>query len=224
MRDAPLRSEQPNPPLEGARQTALYSPQDHRAPSERVTLLIAGAALVGLGLAAVLGVRARSRATPNDRRIRAEQHVTINRSPEELYRVWRNLESLPQIMSHLESVTELDQRRSRWTAKGPLGTHVSWEAEITQDLPGEIIAWRSLEGADVNNAGSVTFTALTHNRGTDLKVVLAYEPPAGKVGAALAKLFGEEPVLQLREDLRRFKQRMETGEVATTQGQPSGRA
>ncbi|WMT57573.1 SRPBCC family protein [Truepera radiovictrix] len=188
-----------------------------------MTLLVAGAALVGLGVAVALGARARSR-TPNDRRIRIEQHVTINRSPEELYRVWRNLEGLPQIMRHLESVSELTEGRSRWTAKAPLGQSVSWEAEITQDLPGQIIAWRSLAGADVKNAGSVSFTALPGARGTDLKVVLAYEPPAGKVGAALAKLFGEEPEMQLREDLRRFKQRMETGEVATTEGQPSGRA
>ncbi len=127
-------------------------------------------------------------------------------------------------MSHLESVTELTEARSSWTAKAPFGAHVSWEAEITQDIAGEIIAWRSLEGSDVNHAGSVAFTALSHGRGTDLKVVLAYEPPAGRLGAAVAKLFGEEPEQQLREDLRRFKQRMETGEVASTEGQPSGRA
>ncbi|ADI13863.1 cyclase/dehydrase [Truepera radiovictrix DSM 17093] len=197
--------------------------RNRRDQGGKVTLLVAGAALVGLGVAVALGARARSR-TPNDRRIRIEQHVTINRSPEELYRVWRNLEGLPQIMRHLESVSELTEGRSRWTAKAPLGQSVSWEAEITQDLPGQIIAWRSLAGADVKNAGSVSFTALPGARGTDLKVVLAYEPPAGKVGAALAKLFGEEPEMQLREDLRRFKQRMETGEVATTEGQPSGRA
>lgn len=187
-------------------------------------LLIAGAALLGVGAAVFLGVRARKQVTPNDRRIRTEQHVTIARPPEELYTQWRKLENLPQIMSHLEAVTVLDEKRSSWTAKAPLGRSVSWEAEITQDVPGELIAWRSLEGADVKNAGSVTFTKLTHGRGTDLKVVLAYEPPAGKLGAAVAKLFGEEPEMQLREDLRRFKQRMETGEVATTEGQPSGRA
>lgn len=188
------------------------------------TLLIAGAALLGVGAALFLGARARGRATPNDRRIRTEQHATINRSPGELYAYWRKLENLPQIMSHLEAVTELSETRSSWTAKAPLGRSVSWEAEITQDVPDELIAWRSLEGADVKNAGSVTFTGLSHGRGTDLKVVLAYEPPAGKLGAAVAKLLGEEPELQLREDLRRFKQRMETGEVATTEGQPSGRA
>ncbi len=182
---------------------------------------------MGVGGAALLGMLVRKKrqpSTPNDRRIRAEQHVTVNRTPEELYAFWRELENLPQIMSHLESVTELSETRSSWTAKAPLGAHVSWEAEITQDIASEIIAWRSLEGADVNNAGSVTFTALSHGRGTDLKVVLAYEPPAGKLGAVIAKLFGEEPEQQLREDLRRFKQRMETGEVATTEGQPSGRA
>lgn len=190
--------------------------------SSSAALFVVGALLLGIGVAVVAG--ARRRRSPNDRRIRTEQHVTIDRSPEELYAYWRKLENLPQIMGHLESVTERDAKRSSWTARGPLDTQVSWEAEITQDLPGEMIAWRSLEDADVKNAGSVTFTELSHGRGTDLKVVLAYEPPAGRLGAVVAKLLGEEPEQQLREDLRRFKQRMETGEVATTEGQSSGRA
>lgn len=189
----------------------------------RKGLLLLGASLLGVGVVALYSSLARKRATPNERRIRTEQHTTINRSPDELYTFWRSLSNLPQVMSHLESVEEYSDTRSHWVAKGPAGSHVAWDAEITEDLEPQMIAWRSLEGADVKNAGSVSFTKLSYDRGTDVKVVLAYEPPAGRVGAAIAKLFGEEPEQQLRGDLRRFKQLMETGEVTTTRGQPSGR-
>jgi uncharacterized membrane protein len=118
-------------------------------------------------------------------------------------------------MEHLESVQVLDDRRSRWTAKGPAGRNVEWEAEIHNEIPGERIAWRSLPNADVDNAGSVHFRDLGNGR-TEVRVVLSYAPPAGRLGAAIAKLFGEEPSQQVAEDLRRFKQVMEAGEVAST--------
>ena len=156
--------------------------------------------------------------------VKVEKSVTINRSPEELYRYWRNFENLPRIMSHLESVHVTGEGRSHWVAKGPAGTTVEWDAEVYNEKENELIAWRSLEGADVDNAGSVHFTPAPGGRGTEVRVVLKYDPPAGKVGAAVAKLLGEEPSGQVQEDLRRFKQFMETGETPTTEGQPSGRA
>ena len=156
--------------------------------------------------------------------VKVEKSITINRSPEELFRFWRAFENLPRIMSHLESVTVLGGGRSHWVAKGPAGTTVEWDAEVYNEKENEMIAWRSLEGADVDNAGSVHFTPAAGGRGTEVRVVLKYDPPAGKVGAAVAKLFGEEPASQVQEDLRNFKRFMETGEQLTTEGQPSGRA
>ena len=146
---------------------------------------------------------------------RVERTVTILRSPEELYARWRDLAHLPELMAHLESVTPLDERRSRWVARGPGGTRIAWEAEITADEPGRLIAWRSVEGADIENAGSVRFTAGPGGRGTEVKVLLSYELPAGRLGEAAVTLLGESGDQEVREDLRRFKQKMETGEMAT---------
>jgi len=160
---------------------------------------------------------------PAGRGIKLEKSVTINRSPEELYRFWRNFENLPRFMNHLESVTETGAGRSHWTAKAPAGSTVEWDAEIYNEKEGEMIAWRTLEGADVASAGSVHFEPAASGRGTVVRVVLKYDPPGGKLGALVARLFGENPEQQIAEDLGRFKQLMETGEVATTEGQPSAR-
>lgn len=156
------------------------------------------------------------------RGIKVDKSVTINKSAEELYSFWRNFENLPQIMSHLESVTDYGRGRSHWVAKGPMGMDVNWDAEIVGDIPNRMISWRSLEGARVPNAGSVRFNEVS-DRGTEITVSLKYNPPAGRIGAAVARLFGEEPHMQIDEDLRRFKQKLETGEIATTRGQTSGR-
>ncbi|MFC4456475.1 SRPBCC family protein [Deinococcus sonorensis] len=139
-----------------------------------------------------------------------EHSIVIDRPAQQVYDYWRQLENLPQIMSHLESVTVLDERRSRWVAKAPLGTHVEWEAEIVNDKPGERIGWHSLPGATVDNAGSVQFENLQAG-GTRVHVALSYRPPAGPLGAAVAKLFGEEPSQQIAEDLQKFKQTFESG-------------
>ncbi|MDQ3745504.1 MAG: SRPBCC family protein [Acidobacteriota bacterium] len=160
---------------------------------------------------------------PAGRGIKLEKSVTINRPPEELYRFWRNFENLPRFMNHLESVTETGAGRSHWTAKAPAGSTVEWDAEIYNEKEGEMIAWRTLEGADVASAGSVHFEPAAGGRGTVVRVVLKYDPPGGKLGALVARLFGENPEQQITEDLGRFKQLMETGEVATTEGQPSAR-
>jgi len=153
--------------------------------------------------------------------IKVEKQVTINKSPEELYRFWRNFENLPHFMKHLESVAVQDDKRSHWVAKAPAGRTVEWDAEVINEVENELIAWRSLEGADVANAGSVRFEPAPGGRGTIVRVVLEYKPPMGKLAVPLAKLFGEEPGVQVDDDLRRFKQVMETGEIATTSGQPT---
>lgn len=155
--------------------------------------------------------------------IKVTHAVTVNRSPVELYAFWRDFTNLSNIMDHLEAVTIQDGARSHWVAKAPLGRTVEWDAEIINDVPSELIAWRSLPGADVDSAGSVRFRSAPAGRGTEVRVELSYAPPAGKAGAVVARLLGEEPKKQLDDDLRHFKQLMETGERPTTEGQASGR-
>lgn len=159
---------------------------------------------------------------PRQQGIHVTRSVTINRPVEELYAFWRNFENLPRIMEHLESVTVMDNNRSHWVAKAPLGAKVEWDAEIVNEVRNEVIGWRSLANAQVANAGSVRFRAAPGGRGTEVRVTLEYTLPAGKLGAAVARLLGEAPEIQVDEDLRRFKQLMESGEPATTDGQPSG--
>lgn len=170
------------------------------------------------------GARGSRVSVPGNRGIKVEKSVTVNRSASELYAYWRNFENLPRFMDHLESVTVQDDKRSHWVAKAPAGTTVEWDAEIINEKENELIAWRSLDGADVDNAGSVRFSEATGGRGTVVKVSLEYDPPAGIIGSLIAKLFGEEPSGQVQEDLQRFKQVMETGERPTTEGQSSGRS
>ena len=139
-----------------------------------------------------------------------EESITINRSISELYRFWRNLENLPRFMSHLESVERVTDTLSRWRAKGPAGTEVEWNAEIINEVPDQVIGWRSIEGSDVVSAGSVNFDPVAG--GTRVRVRLQYSPPGGKVGAAVAKMMGNDPATQIREDLRRFKEMVESQE------------
>ena len=150
--------------------------------------------------------------------------ITVNRAPEEVYRFWHDFRNLPRFMRHLEDVQVTGSRRSHWKAKAPAGMTVEWDAVVVDDRPNELIAWRSLEGADVDNSGSVRFTPAPGGRGTEVRVELDYAPPGGAVGATIAKLFGEEPEQQVQDDLRRFKQVLETGEVvyseATVHGRP----
>jgi uncharacterized membrane protein len=154
--------------------------------------------------------------------IRVQRTLTVNSTPAELYAFWRDFRNLPLVMKHLHSVTVLDNDHSHWVASAPGNSTVEWDAEIIEDVPNEKISWRSAADADVMNAGSVQFLPAPPGRGTRVKVALAYEPPAGKLGQLIAKLFGEEPEKQIQDDLRRFKQYVETGEVATTEGQPEG--
>ena len=148
--------------------------------------------------------------------IQATGSCIVNRSPEEVYKFWRSFQNLPRFMRHLESVEDLGEDRSRWVAKGPAGMRVEWEATLVGDVPGEVITWRSLENADVDHAGAVRFEPAPGNRGTIVKVNFQYNALGGVMGATVAKLFGEEPSQQLDDDLRRFKQVMEVGEVVVS--------
>lgn len=144
--------------------------------------------------------------------------LIINRTPEEIYQFWRDFENLPRFMPHLESVQVTGEGRSHWVAKAPAGTSVEWDAEVTEDRPNELISWRSLEGADVDNSGTVRFERATGNRGTVVKIDISYNPPGGVIGTAFAKLMGEEPGAKALESLRCLKQLMETGEVVISDG------
>jgi len=157
--------------------------------------------------------------------ILVERAVTVNRAREELYQTWRDFENLPRFMQHLESVQVAanDRGRSHWVAKAPLGKSIEWDAEVIEEKENELIVWKSLPGSTVESMGRVEFVDAPGGRGSVVRVSMRYNPPAGSLGAAFAKLFGEEPNQQINEDLRHFKQFVETGEVATVQGQPTGR-
>lgn len=192
---------------------------------------IAGLAIMKRGITGhceayqALGIRtAPSNATiPYELGVRARASVTVSESREKIYQFWRNLQNLPRFMQHLESVEPReDGKYSTWVAKGPAGKAVRWEAEMINDIPNELIAWKSLPGSDVASAGSVSFQDAPGGRGTEIRVELQYNPPGGVVGAYVAKLFGRESEQEIRGDLARLKQYLEAGEIATTDGQPSG--
>jgi uncharacterized membrane protein len=152
----------------------------------------------------------------------ATRSVTINKQKVEVYEFWRDFENLGRFMQHLELVEDLGGGHSHWVAKAPAGTKVEWDAAITADIPGERITWKSLPGSDVPNSGSVLFRTAPGDRGTEVTVHLQYEVPGGAAAALVAKLFGEEPTQQLRDDLRRLKQVMETGEIVRSDGSLGG--
>jgi uncharacterized membrane protein len=155
------------------------------------------------------------RGVPYELGIRIDHDVYVNRPPHEVYRFWKNLENLPRFMDHLEEVKCYDDRKSHWRAKGPAGLDVEWYAEIVNDIENELIGWRSLEGSDVESGGSVRFEPAGDGKGTIVRVSLQYNPPAGSFGAAVAKLFGEDPRKTVQEDLLRLKELLETGNVST---------
>jgi uncharacterized membrane protein len=149
--------------------------------------------------------------------------VTINRPAQELYDFWRDFRNLPRFMENIESVQMIDPLRSHWCVKGPAESTVEWDSMITEDVPGELIAWTSAEGASVPNSGRIEFRESGNGRGTVVTATISYDPPATKLGQMVAKLLGREPKIQARRDLRRFKQLMETGEIPVS-GFPSGRS
>ena len=179
------------------------------------TAAVAGVTLLDTLAGLELG-RDGDTSTLRARRERAQQvarAITIDCSPEDAYRFWRDLANLPRFMDHLESVSMTDERRSHWVARAPAGTTAEWEAEIIDDRPGELITWRALSGAKVMSYGSVSFLRAPGGRGTEVRIAVVHSPPGGLYGAGIARLFGEAIDLHAASDLRRFKQLMEVGEV-----------
>lgn len=200
----------------------LVSRGTHRSRIAAATVAVTGVTVLDYQLSQELS----DSPGPQDNRISIQvvKSITINRPAEDVYNRWRDYQNLPRFMRHLESVQMSGDNRSHWVAKGPAGKRVEWDAETTEDRPNELIAWRSLEGAAVKNSGSVRFESAPGGRGTIVRVELEYYPPAGLLGARIAKLWGEEPAGQVADDLRRLKQLMETGDIITTEGQSAGRA
>jgi uncharacterized membrane protein len=219
--------------------------QNQQINPERWTSLIGGgvlalwglrrAGLSGLGLAllggglAYRGATGRTGARTSQARgaheqgIEIKETLVVSSAPEEVYRYWRNFENLPRFLRYVESVRSTEGNRTHWVARGPLNVPVEWDAEITRDEPNQSIAWRSLPGSEVDTEGSVRFGRAPGKRGTFVQVEMRYDPPAGRVGATVAWFFGRSAEQEIREDLRHFKQIIETGEIPTTRGQPTGR-
>jgi uncharacterized membrane protein len=191
-----------------------------------LALMFGGAALVYRGYTGycpaykTLGVSTASENTGSG--VTLDATITVNRPAAEVYRFWRHLENHPRFMRHLESVVSADDKRSHWVAKAPMHMPITWDAEIVEERENALLAWRSLPGADVDHAGTVRFRELPNRRGTQVRLRLEYVPSGGLVGVALARLFKTLTARQLREDLRRCKQIIETGEMPTTAGQPMG--
>lgn len=188
----------------------------------RIAIATAGVLAV-TALDVYAGRRLQASQSADAPQVAVTRSITINSTPAELYQFWKNLENLPLFMEHLESVSHVNERVSHWVARAPAGTSVEWDAEIVEDQPDRRIGWRTLPDSQVTHEGVVSFEPATAERGTVVRIEMLYRPPAGKVGMRIAQLLGEEPALQIDDDLRRLKQLLETGEVATTLGQPTGK-
>lgn len=149
--------------------------------------------------------------------VRVETFVTINRTPQQVYEFWRNLENLPKFMKRLESVEVTGEATSHWKARGPAGVLLEWDAEMVADYPGQLILWRSMGEESLANEGTIEFRDAPGDRGTEVKVSISYHPPGGAAGTAAANLAHGATVQQLEEDLKRLKQILETGETATAE-------
>jgi uncharacterized membrane protein len=187
-------------------------------------VLAAGAILVGAGLAYAAIKTIQSAADEVAREVHIETSITIDKSPEELFTFWRDFRNLPLFMKNVETVAVSGESLSHWVVKGIGGARFEWDAEVYNEIENQLIAWRSVENADVVNAGAVRFEPAPHGRGTYVRVTANYNPPAGKLGASVAELLGAEPAQLIKEDLRRLKQMLEAGEIARVDGQTSGRA
>jgi uncharacterized membrane protein len=197
---------------------ALRSPQADPKRIAAAATAVASVAAVDLH-AARSDMRASLAKAPQD------AHVTValvmNSPPEKIYEFWRNFENLPRFMTHLESVQVTSDRTSRWVAKAAGGMRLQWTSEIVEDQPGEFISWQTSEGSDINHCGSVRFEP--HSiQGTIVRVEVYYGLPGGQLASRAASLLSMAPESMVKEDLRRLKQLIETGEIATTRGQPSG--
>ena len=219
MREVPTRSDQ-------------QGTEDHptQGQPKGLAALLGGAALVAY---AVYKGASRSREAAHTAESPAPRHETLPthievslsvlRPAQELYSYWRRLENLPRFMRHLESVSETGDGRSHWIAKTPVGSRVEWDAEVVDEREGQLISWRSLPGSQVHNTGSVLFEPLPNDRGTMVRTTFDLAPPGGAAGRLAGKALGPITRQQVHEDLRRFKNLMEAGEIPTTDGQPEGR-
>jgi len=199
---------------------AFNSGNNNRQRLMAATATATGIALLDLGCSLQL-TRGRGKdasTLKENNAMQVRKAVTINKSPEELYTFWHDFQNLPRFMRHLESVEVLGPNRSHWKAKAPAGKTVEWDAEITEDRPNELISWRSVDGADIPNAGTVRFVPAPGDRGTQVRVEMQYDLPGGPVASMVAKLTGEEPEVQVEDDLLVFKQVMELGEVVLSDG------
>ena len=201
---------------------ALTSPNANRRRVAAATAAVTGVTV--LDLCASQQLSSHPQLQDSAVTVQVKTSITINRSPKELYQFWHEFQNLPGFINDLESVQITGEKRSHWIAKGPAGKRIEWDAEITEDRPDELIAWRSLGGSQVANSGSVRFKPAQGKPGTVVRVEINYRPPAGVLGATVAKIFGAEPKQRLHENLHRFRQLMETGEIITTEGQPAGRS
>jgi uncharacterized membrane protein len=193
--------------------SALSSSRSNRARVGAATAAVIGVTALDVRCALQLQRGTTNGGTSRSGAVRRTRTIIVSRSPEETYRFWHDFTNLPTFMKHLESVQMTGGNRSHWKATAPAGKTVEWDAEIVDDQPNSRIAWHSLEGSDVYNTGSVQFERAPGGRGTLVRVEVQYAPPGGLIGATLAKLFGEEPEQQIEDDLRAFKQVLETGEV-----------
>jgi uncharacterized membrane protein len=180
------------------------------------TAAVAGITVIDL-YAAIRGI-SRKEAT-----VQLTGSTTIRKDPKEVYEYWRSLDNVPTFSAHVDEVVLQDDRRSHWKASAPFGRTVEWDAEIEEDVPGEMLTWKSVAAADVSNTGSVIFKPAPGDQGTEVHVVITYDVPGGKLGEALARFFGEDPHQQIDDDLRRLKQVLEVGEVMRSDGAPYGK-
>jgi uncharacterized membrane protein len=206
----------------------------HRGGRRRRRLIAVTAAVAGITaldlLTAVQATRAKGigsvpavRSARKGGSMELTGTTTIRKPASEVYAFWRDLENLPTFMAHLDEVRATGDRTSHWSAAAPFGQDVEWDAEIIDETPAEKITWRSIGDADVPNAGTVRFVPAPDGVSTEVYVVLTYDIPGGAIGKAVARYFGEEPHQQLDDDLRRFKQVLETGEVVRSEGAPWGK-
>jgi uncharacterized membrane protein len=214
---------------------ALISAGLARRRVSGLALALGGLALVKRGVSGHCGLYERLGVTTKDRSqgarphdyfergIHVEESVAVRRPLAEVFAFWRALENLPRFMDLVKEVRVLDDKRSHWVIKGPAGD-VEWDAEIINEEPNRLISWKTVAGSEVDNAGTVVFREAPGARATEVRVVLDYLPPAGKLGAAIARLLGDNPGRQIRTDLRRMRALLETGETPTTAGRSSGRA
>lgn len=198
---------------------ALKSPKAKRGMIAAATTAVAGITVLD-----TVCSRQVSHQGSESGAIHVKKSIAINRSPEEIYRFWRDFQNLPRFMQHIESVQTSGDKQLHFVVNSPVGRKFEFDAEITEDIPNKLIAWRWLKDPDEGPLGSVRFERAPGGRGTMVNIELQYNPPGGTIGATIAKFLGMDPGGQAQESLRCLKQLMETGEIPTTEGQSAGRA